>query len=193
MLSLRWTVRSGLAQTTKEPQSYYSLTVGITVILLAYGSLDTPAPFWLREPVAIAGEKATGAVDRERKLEQLLTVKQAAKLLSVGRQKLLRLGIPVIEFGPRCKRYDPADIRAWMAKYKVDPDAVRAPNWRERKRQLEAEQRAAAPWIGIIDRLTSGEDIKDAKKRAEYQRRSASAKAAWERRWEKQRRERGIT
>src|ERR1700733_4261783 len=61
----------------------------------------------------------------EPKLERLLTPNQVRSLLGLSKQRsLFTLGIPHIEIGGR-RRYDPADIRSWMAMYRVDPDRVR--------------------------------------------------------------------
>lgn len=55
----------------------------------------------------------------ETPLEQLLTTKQVCKLLNCGPGSLYGLGITFIRFGSR-KRFDPADIRAWLRQNKID-------------------------------------------------------------------------
>lgn len=48
----------------------------------------------------------------------LLTVRQAAKMLSISERTLWGLtksgDIPAVRFGGRNVRYDPADLRAWI-------------------------------------------------------------------------------
>jgi excisionase family DNA binding protein len=48
----------------------------------------------------------------------LLTVRQAAKVLSISERTLWGLtksgDIPAVRFGGRNVRYDPADLRAWI-------------------------------------------------------------------------------
>jgi hypothetical protein len=94
-------------------------------------------------------------------LEQLLTIKQTAKLLNVGQGSLIGLGIPYIRF-KHTRRYDPADIRAWMAENRVNPDDVRgtAPKWPERKRRAAAK-RAGEPlnaWDRTLERIRKREE-----------------------------------
>jgi hypothetical protein len=79
-------------------------------------------------------------------LEQLLSRKQTAKLLGVSEQILRSLGIHYLKLG-RAVRYDPADIRKWIAENKINPDHVRegvslAPLWKERKRRLKEQAQA---------------------------------------------------
>ena len=78
---------------------------------------------------------------RETPIEQLLTIQQAAKRLNVGHRSLKTMGIPYIKFG-KFVRYDPADIKRWIAENRIDPDDVRgtAPTWPERQRRRRAKK-----------------------------------------------------
>lgn len=57
----------------------------------------------------------------------LLTVRQAAQVLSISERTLFSLTksgeIPAVRFGERNVRYDPADLRRWIETAKNPPQA----------------------------------------------------------------------
>ena len=60
----------------------------------------------------------------------LVTAKEAAKMLAVSERTLWTLGdsgtLPRVPIGPRCYRYDVADLLAWIAARKAEAAAERA-------------------------------------------------------------------
>lgn len=63
----------------------------------------------------------------ETQLEQLLTAREAAAFFKVTKRVLFTLDIPYIKI-KRARCYDPADIRAWIAKHRVDVGRLEFPS-----------------------------------------------------------------
>lgn len=80
----------------------------------------------------------------ETQLEQLLTSRECAAFFKVTKRVLFTLDIPYIKIKQkRC--YDPADIRAWITKHRVNVDRLRPlgprPRWSIRRARLEERPR----------------------------------------------------
>ena len=60
----------------------------------------------------------------------LVTAREAAKMLAVSERTLWTLAdsgaLPRVPIGPRCYRYDVADLRTWIAARKAEAAAERA-------------------------------------------------------------------
>jgi hypothetical protein len=53
----------------------------------------------------------------EQPVERLLTTKEAAEILRISRNKVQHF-LPKIRISPHCTRYDPADVRKFIAAMK---------------------------------------------------------------------------
>ena len=76
----------------------------------------------------------------------LVTAREAAKMLAVSERTLWTLAdsgaLPRVPIGPRCYRYDVADLRAWIAARKERAEAERAVRTAGERGAVAARDRA---------------------------------------------------
>jgi len=49
-------------------------------------------------------------------MQSLLTACEVAEMLKVRPKRVYELGIPFVRLSPRCKRWEPNEVRSWIEK-----------------------------------------------------------------------------